>query len=91
MRIFASILAATATVIVASAAQAFCVPMTCGSTAGYLTPLLRSESQADPIQRISTFRRRMFAEPSGFQSGECSGAGRKLVGVDAQTMKHRQV
>ena len=30
-----------------SAAQAFCVPMTCGSTAGYLTPLLRSESHVE--------------------------------------------
>ena len=30
-----------------SAAQVFWVPMTCGFTAGYLTPLLRSESQAD--------------------------------------------
>ncbi len=30
-----------------SAAQTFCVPMTCGFTAGYRTPLLRSESQVD--------------------------------------------
>ena len=29
------------------AAPLFCVQMTCGFTAGYLTPLLRSESQAD--------------------------------------------
>ena len=31
-----------------SAAQSFFVPVTCGSTAGYLTPQLRSESHADP-------------------------------------------
>ncbi len=36
-----------------SAAQAFRVPMTCGFTAGYLTPLLRSESQADHYSAVT--------------------------------------
>ncbi len=71
-----------------SAAKAFCVSMTCGFTAGYLTPLLRSESQAAPIQQINTFRSLTIPVPSGFQSGDRSGAGRKFFGVDAQTMQH---
>ena len=34
-----------------SAAQTFCLPMTCGFTAGYLTSLLRSESEVLSMNR----------------------------------------